>query len=94
MPWSKNDYPNSFKNLEESDREKAVSIANALLKQNHDDASAIRIALSQVKKKREGAQKTASVQPWGNQLFRPTVYNESSLVKVAGDYVRRSANER
>ena len=50
MPWNKSDYPDSFKNLDDSTRNKAIEIANALLKDGHDDGSAIRIAISQAKK--------------------------------------------
>ncbi|MET3321415.1 UNVERIFIED_ORG: uncharacterized protein YdaT [Peribacillus simplex] len=31
MPWNKNDYPDSMKNLDKDVREKATEIANALL---------------------------------------------------------------
>lgn len=50
MPWTKSDYPDSFKNLDTSVRNKAVHIANALLKDGHDEGSAIRIAISKAKK--------------------------------------------
>ncbi|ACX64326.1 hypothetical protein MHI43_10350 [Paenibacillus sp. FSL H8-0457] len=44
MPWSKNDYPPSMKNLEPRVRNKAVEIANALLEENYDEGRAIAIA--------------------------------------------------
>ena len=31
MPWNKNNYPDSMKNLDEEVRKKAIEIANALL---------------------------------------------------------------
>ncbi|ANA81897.1 hypothetical protein PVOR_12715 [Paenibacillus vortex V453] len=44
MPWSKNDYPPSMKNLEPRVRNKAVEIANALLEEDYDEGRAIAIA--------------------------------------------------
>ena len=55
MPWSKSNYPPAFKNLSPSQREKAIAIANAILrdcqaKGGRDcEAKAIRIAISRVK---------------------------------------------
>ncbi|HSI67736.1 MAG TPA: DUF2188 domain-containing protein [Planococcus sp. (in: firmicutes)] len=50
MPWSKQDYPDSFKNLDRDVRNKAIEIANALLREDYDEGRAISIALSQAKK--------------------------------------------
>ncbi len=50
MPWSKNDYPDSMKNLEPQVREKAIEIANALLRDNYEEGRAIAIATSQARK--------------------------------------------
>ena len=44
MPWNKEDYPDSFKNLNPKVREKAIEIANALLKDGMDEGRAIPIA--------------------------------------------------
>lgn len=44
MPWSKNDYPQSMKNLDERVRNKAVEIANALLDEGYEEGRAIAIA--------------------------------------------------
>ena len=50
MPWTKNDYPNSMKNLPTSVRNKAVEIANALLKERHmDEGILIATAISRAK---------------------------------------------
>ena len=49
MPWSKNDYPASMKNLEPHVREKAIEIANALLRDNTDEGRAIAIATAQAR---------------------------------------------
>lgn len=43
MPWKKNDYPPSMKNLEPRVRNKAVEIANALLEEGYEEGKAIAI---------------------------------------------------
>lgn len=43
MPWKKNDYPPSMKNLEPRVRNKAVEIANALLEEGYEEGRAIAI---------------------------------------------------
>ena len=65
MPWTKSDYPDSFKNLDAPVRNKAVDIANTLLKDGHDEGSAIRIAISQAKKNADGYGKKATFEPTG-----------------------------
>lgn len=49
MPWSAQNYPDSMKNLPEDVRKKAIEIANALLRDGHDDESAIRIGIAKAK---------------------------------------------
>ena len=49
MPWSKNDYPDSFENLNEDVRNKAIEVANALLREGYDEDRAIPIALDTAK---------------------------------------------
>ncbi|MFE4813819.1 hypothetical protein ACFQ9Y_22220 [Peribacillus simplex] len=49
MPWNKNDYPNSMKNLDKDVREKAIEIANALLDEGYEDGKAIPIAIDRAK---------------------------------------------
>ncbi|HCX63658.1 MAG TPA: hypothetical protein DHN33_00410 [Eubacteriaceae bacterium] len=49
MPWTKNDYPESMKNMEEPLREKAIEIANRLLEDGYEKNRAIPIAISQAK---------------------------------------------
>lgn len=46
MPWDKNDYPPSMKNLEPRVRNKAIEIANALLDEKYEEGRAIAIATS------------------------------------------------
>ncbi len=50
MPWNKNNYPNSMKNLDNRVRDKAIDIANALLEEDYEEGRAIPIAISQAKK--------------------------------------------
>lgn len=52
MPWTETDYPPAMKNLPAEVRRLAIRIANALLRQGHDEGSAIRIAIAQAKKAR------------------------------------------
>lgn len=44
MPWNKNDFPDSFKNLDTPVRSKAIEIANALLRDGMEEGRAIAIA--------------------------------------------------
>ncbi|WOV87158.1 hypothetical protein QWT69_15035 [Sporosarcina oncorhynchi] len=49
MPWNKGDYPDSFKNLEPIVRNKAIEIANALLREGTDEGRAISIATAKAR---------------------------------------------
>ena len=50
MPWTKNDFPVSMKNLPEAVKNKAIEIANALLEEkNMDEGIAIATAISRAK---------------------------------------------
>jgi hypothetical protein len=49
MPWTKTDYPNSMKNLSPNRREKAISIANAILREGGDEGMAIATGISRSK---------------------------------------------
>src|SRR5688500_5991224 len=50
MPWTKNDYPDSMKNLTEKVRKKSIEIANALLKETKmPEGIAIATAISRAK---------------------------------------------
>lgn len=46
MPWTKDDFPPSMKNLTKPVRDKAIEIANALLEDGREEGSAIAIATS------------------------------------------------
>ena len=49
MPWNKGDYPDSFKNLDPDVRNKAIEIANALLREGTDEGRAISIATAKAR---------------------------------------------
>ncbi|MER2063891.1 MAG: DUF2188 domain-containing protein [Alkalibacterium sp.] len=49
MPWNLDDYPASFKNLDQVIRKKAIDIANALVDEGYEEDRAIPIATSQAK---------------------------------------------
>ena len=50
MPWTKNDYPASMKNLPAEVREKAIEIANAILEEGEmDEGITIATAISRAK---------------------------------------------
>ncbi|UOK56492.1 hypothetical protein MGI18_16395 [Bacillus sp. OVS6] len=43
MPWTKQDYPNSMKNLPDETREKAIEIGNALLDDGYEEGGPFRL---------------------------------------------------
>lgn len=47
MPWTMDDYPQTWKNLDELERKKAIDIANAMLKDGYKEGDAIPIATKQ-----------------------------------------------
>lgn len=47
MPWSKENYPNTFKNFDSEVKNKAIEIANALLDDGYEESRAIPIAAKQ-----------------------------------------------
>lgn len=57
MPWNKQDYPASFKNLEPAVKEKAIEIANALIDDNYKESRAISIAMTKAREAIHGEDK-------------------------------------
>jgi uncharacterized protein YdaT len=52
MPWTKDEYPESMKNLDTNVRNKAIQIANSLVEEsNMEKNKAIRIAIKKAKEK-------------------------------------------
>lgn len=47
MPWTMQDYPQSWKNFEELERKKAIDIGNAMLKDGYKESDVIPIATNQ-----------------------------------------------
>jgi len=93
MPWTKNDYPVSMKNLPAEVRNKAVEIANALLEERHmDEGIAIATAISRAKdwaaehgKKTDNPEKSkiTDVKKHGqDRIVIP--YNKEWAIKVEG----------
>ena len=49
MPWDKDYYPRSMRNLPPEVRRKAIEIANALLEEGYEEGKAIRIGIARAK---------------------------------------------
>lgn len=49
MPYTKNDYPDSWKNFDEKVRNKAIEIANSMLEDDYEEDRAIPIATKKAK---------------------------------------------
>ena len=57
MPWTMQDYPQSWKNFEELERKKAIDIGNAMLKDGYKESDVIPIATQQAEKWYQDASK-------------------------------------
>ncbi|ASK61427.1 hypothetical protein CFK37_04175 [Virgibacillus phasianinus] len=57
MPWTLEDYPSSFKNLDEVVRKKAIDITNSMIDEGYSEDRAIPIATSQAKEWYDNASK-------------------------------------
>jgi uncharacterized protein YdaT len=66
LPWTSDHFPAAMRNLEPETRDKAIEIANALLREGHDEGFAIRVAIARA---HEWAQHHGSILPGG--LRRP-----------------------
>ncbi len=49
MPWHPMNYPPAMNHLPPPVREKAIEIANALLREGYDEGTALRIAIAKAK---------------------------------------------
>ena len=49
MPWTREHFPAAMRNLEPETRDKAIEIANALLRDGRDEGFAIRVAIARAK---------------------------------------------
>ena len=60
MPWTKEDYPESMKNLSPEVRDKAIEIGNALMEEGkYDEGRAISIAIARAREWAENRGETA-----------------------------------
>lgn len=57
MPWTLDDYPNTWKNLDKLERKKAIDIGNAMLKDGYDEGTLIPIATKQAEEWYKNASK-------------------------------------
>ena len=46
MPWTEEDFPRAMRHIDPWARRKAIEIANALLREGHDEGFAIRVAIA------------------------------------------------
>jgi uncharacterized protein YdaT len=65
MPWTSDHFPVAMRSLAPETRDKAIDIANALLREGHDEGFAIRVAIARA---HEWAQRHV-VPPWGPGRF-------------------------
>lgn len=99
MPWTDDDYPQSWKNQPDDVRSKAIEIGNALLADGMPDGRAIPIALA---KAREAVGVTESKAQWvvphedgwavkteGAERVRKVFERKTDAVDAAVDYARR-----
>ena len=67
MPWDKDNYPNSMKNLSPKRREKAISIANAILRNGGSEGLSISTGIK--RSKHMGLVKMAFLLPLGGAVL-------------------------
>ena len=106
MPWTMEDYPQSWKNFEELERKKAIDIGNAMLKDGYKESDVIPIATNQAEKWYEHAsrrirdvknkhitqhQEDESANPKLNEE-NVHVYYEDQLWKVKSKEARRASD--
>lgn len=100
MPWNKNDYPQSMKNLDERVRNKAVEIANALLRDGYEEGRAIAIATSQAEEWDENhpehgnGDKKSTSKSSGNHALHVVSHEDGWAVKEEGKDKPLSVHDR
>ena len=107
MPWTMNDYPQTWKHLDELERKKAIDIANAMLKDGYKEGDAIPIATKQAEEWYKDASKEELeelkhkhiTQHQKDPSARPElndedvhVYYEDQLWKVKSTEARRASD--
>ena len=81
MPWTMEDYPQSWKNFEELERKKAIDIGNAMLKDGYKESDVIPIATKE----------DESANPKLNEE-NVHVYYEDQLWKVKSKEAKRASD--
>ena len=105
MPWTKKDYPNAMKNLNEQVRNKAIEIANELVEEDYSEGRAISISISRAKQWYENRGNDSSsdvthhLVPDGAQWVLKAIDSDAYLTfdtkKEAMDKIRdKSKNEK
>ena len=107
MPWTMDDYPQTWKHLDELERKKAIDIANAMLKDGYKEGDAIPIATKQAEEWYKDASKEELeelkhkhiTQHQKDPSARPElndedvhVYYEDQLWKVKSTEARRASD--
>lgn len=95
MPWSKNDYPASLKNLPADVRNKAIEIGNALLDEGYEEGRAIAIATDRAHKSEEGTETDKTeyhVKPHGDgwQLIKEGSSRAIMVEDTKGDLLSKA----
>ncbi|MDT0123718.1 DUF2188 domain-containing protein [Paenibacillus sp. RRE4] len=91
MPWNKNDYPVSMKNLKPRIRHKAIDIANALLDDGYEEGRAIAIATAKAEEWDENhPDHTASGSDSSSRTSSPPKHKEPSPSKSSSRNRRHS----
>ncbi len=84
MPWTSENYPNTFNNFTVDVRDKAIEIANALVEDGYEEDRSIRIATAQAK---DWAQRR-DMQVWVDQPQKPNQHvvphDQQWAVRAAG----------
>ena len=90
MPWTENDYPNSWKNFDQTTRPKAIDIANAMLADGYKESDAIPIATAKAKEWAEDA--TSSDK---QQLKKKDITDHQADASNKGaDYIEKDVHVR
>ncbi|WP_211745242.1 DUF2188 domain-containing protein [Paenibacillus sp. Marseille-Q4541] len=87
MPWDKNDYPPSMKNLNPRVRNKAIEIANALLDDGYEEGRSIAIATAQAEEWNEN-------HPQGQEDQQQNYSNSHTSSRIKTDETAPSGEHR
>lgn len=88
MSYTKSDYPNTLKNLDETTRIKAIDILNAMLEEGYEEQHAIPIAISQAKEWAEDADKEEKETLFNKDLTQHEENDDSDSTRLQNADVR------